>query len=196
MGNRRRFATLLALAWAMNAEAFLPQKFLRPSQNTMNSPIKAVDVAEDRMGVELDSSQVTEKPSFPVEEGIVNATVEEIMPDEVLKQVELAAQKAVDEMMEELEEECEVDFKTGGPKDDLCVDEEKKEGVRQSLKKIVSKTLRLVRGSGSTKPEEESEDVPEGELLERGWEKRANSSALARNAEIWVRFRHGFVGTA
>jgi predicted unusual protein kinase regulating ubiquinone biosynthesis (AarF/ABC1/UbiB family) len=27
--------------------------------------------------------------------------------------------------------------------------------------------------------------VPEGELLEQGWTKRGNSSALRRNAEVW-----------
>lgn len=29
------------------------------------------------------------------------------------------------------------------------------------------------------------ESVPEGELLEQGWSKRGNSSALRRNAEVW-----------
>lgn len=122
--------------------------------------------------------------SVSVDEGIADAAVDEILPDDILKEVELEAQKAVDEM---LEEECEVDLKTGGPTDEICVDEEKKEGMRLGLRKVVSKTLRLVRGSSSStdKEVEEEDEVPEGEILERGWEKRANSGSIARNAEIW-----------
>jgi len=120
-------------------------------------------------------------------DGVVDARVDEILPDEILKQVELEAQKAVDEM---LEEECEVDDVTGGPKDEICLDGEKREGVRANLKNVVGRTLQLIQGSSAAaedemKEELVEEEVPEGEVLERGWEKRASAGAIVRNTEIW-----------
>lgn len=131
------------------------------------------------------TKETPEMTTSSVEEGIVNATVEEIMPEKLLEEVEIEAQKAVDEMMQELEEECEVDFTTGGPKDELCVDEKKKEGFRNSLRKIVSKTLNVVRSSSETTETTADEEIFEGEILEKGWEKRANAGAIGRNSEIW-----------
>ena len=110
--------------------------------------------------------------------------------DELLQEVEMEVEMIVSEIMDE---ECAVDWDTGKPADELCVDEVAKEGFRSRLKKTIGKTLQLVRdvvSSDTTSEDEEeeegeSEPVSEGELLERGWEQRANSSALVRNAEVW-----------
>jgi len=105
------------------------------------------------------------------------------MTDELMQEIQLEAEKAVEEMMEET---CEVDEDTGGPKDEICADAEKRIGFRSSLKLVISKTMQVVRGSTvAAEMEAVDENVSEGELLERGWEKRANSSALLRNAEVW-----------
>jgi len=88
--------------------------------------------------------------------------------------------------------------------DEICVDESLYLRTKGRFKSIVRGTLSLVRGNdgGSSVEEEEfdsatddylfssgvfanGEDVPEGELLEQGWESRGNASALRRNAEVW-----------
>lgn len=122
------------------------------------------------------------------EEGIIGAKDEEILSEKMFKEVELEAQKAVEEM---LDEECEVD-EEGEPVDEVCYDEEKKQGFRSNLKGIIGKTLQLVRGSYSAAEQEladeygtTTDEVPQGEVLQKGWEKRANSRAIIRNAEIW-----------
>ena len=116
----------------------------------------------------------------------VEQTKEDIISDEFMRDIELEAEKLAQEIVDET---CEVDQETGGPKDDICVDETKKTGVRASIKSAISKTLRLVRGSSVSNLEDDNADgeegISEGEVLERGWEKRANSSALVRNAEVW-----------
>lgn len=111
--------------------------------------------------------------------------------------VEEAAAMLVDEMALEMSEECELD-EAGNAADELCMDESKLSRVKSNLKGIIGKTLGLVRTGGgddladsaSTTDEFQmidfdDEKVPEGELLERGWEERGNSSALRRNAEVW-----------
>lgn len=111
--------------------------------------------------------------------------------------VEEAASMLVDEMALEMSEECELD-EAGNAADELCMDESKLSRVKSNLKGIIGKTLGLVRTGGgddladsaSTTDEFQmidfdDEKVPEGELLERGWEERGNSSALRRNAEVW-----------
>jgi hypothetical protein len=69
----------------------------------------------------------------------------------------------------------------GLPTDELCSDEEQRVGLRNRLKNMVSSTLQMMRSSD----DEDEEELSEGELLERGWEKRGSSSALRRNAEVW-----------
>ena len=110
--------------------------------------------------------------------------------DDLVSAIEEEASLLVDEMVDE---ECLV-TDTGEPADELCVDESKMARVKSKLKKVVTRTLGFVRtgGGGSYDdfdPDEDSIDfdgtVPEGELLEQGWEQRGNTSAIRRNAEVW-----------
>ncbi|GKY99622.1 hypothetical protein MPSEU_000916300 [Mayamaea pseudoterrestris] len=110
-----------------------------------------------------------------------NVTPMASMSDDFFDQVQMEAEKIVSELVDE---ECEFDAKTGLAVDEVCMDDEKKTGFRQTLKSYVVRTLDLVRGSPDAATEVD-EDLSEGELLERGWEQRANSSALRRNAEVW-----------
>lgn len=117
---------------------------------------------------------------------------------DLVSAIEEEASMLVDEMVDELQDECEVTDE-GEPADELCIDESKLDLVKTKLKKVVSRTLGFVRTSGSGSDEQEEKldifsddngvdfdaEVPEGELLEQGWEKRGNSSALRRNAEVW-----------
>lgn len=136
------------------------------------------------------SASVKDAPdtsAIPGQEGMASASVDELMTDDFMKIIDLEAQKAVDEM---LDEECEVDEETGGPMNEICVDEEKKEKTRSGLRRIVSQTLQLVRGSAKSAEAEliaefGEDQVFEGDILERGWEMRGNSSSIVRNAEIW-----------
>eukprot|EP01082_Thalassiosira_pseudonana_P000103 g300.t1 g300 contig1:741825-744231(+) len=119
---------------------------------------------------------------------------------EILQELENAAEEIASDA---LDEDCLVD-ETGGPVDEICVDESLYLRTKGRFKSIVRGTLSLVRGNdgGSSVEEEEfdsatddylfssgvfanGEDVPEGELLEQGWESRGNASALRRNAEVW-----------
>jgi len=99
--------------------------------------------------------------------------------EDLLSEVEMEAEMAVSELVDE---ECEVDEESGGPVDELCSDEEKMRGFRSTLKRYITGTLELVRG---TETSEDVESLSEGEILERGWEKRATSRSLKRNAEVW-----------
>ena len=119
---------------------------------------------------------------------------------DILKELELAAEQVA---ADSLDEECYVNEETGGPMDELCVDESRYEKVKGRFKNIVRGTLGMVRGSGGSiddvdqdldaATEEylfgtgvlDGDIVPEGEMLERGWEQRGNASALRRNAEVW-----------
>mmetsp|Transcript_30779 Transcript_30779/g.65457 ORF Transcript_30779/g.65457 Transcript_30779/m.65457 type:complete len:752 (+) Transcript_30779:29-2284(+) len=119
---------------------------------------------------------------------------------EILAELERAAEDVASDL---LDEECLVDQETGGPVDELCVDEGLYRRTKDRFKKIVRGTLSLTRsGTGESDEVESSldfatdddlfgsgvldgEEVPEGEILEQGWEKRGNSSALRRNAEVW-----------
>ena len=84
-----------------------------------------------------------------------------------------------------IDEECEIDFETG-EFDEACSEE-----GRSSFKRIITKTLSLVRGREIDEEVDDSLETGvfsgelEGDLLERGWEQRGNSSALRRNAEVW-----------
>ena len=103
--------------------------------------------------------------------------------DEVLAEIAKESEAAVAEVMEEA---CEVTM-DGEPADELCVDEGKRVQLTKSLKSVISRTLSMVRKNSTTLDVEDAPSivVPEGELLEQGWEERANSSAIRRNAEVW-----------
>jgi len=106
--------------------------------------------------------------------------------------IEEEAMFLVDEMADDT---CEID-EMGNAVDEICADESKLALAKSKLKSIVRSTLGLVRTGGGDDLDQASstdfqiidfddERVPEGELLERGWEERGNSSALRRNAEVW-----------
>jgi predicted unusual protein kinase regulating ubiquinone biosynthesis (AarF/ABC1/UbiB family) len=105
-----------------------------------------------------------------------------ILSEKMFKEIELEADKVVQEL---LDEECEFDEQTGVAVDEVCMDDEKKAGFRQTLKGYVVNTLNLVRSSSDDATPDEDEGLAPGEILERGWEQRANSSAIRRNAEVW-----------
>jgi predicted unusual protein kinase regulating ubiquinone biosynthesis (AarF/ABC1/UbiB family) len=105
-----------------------------------------------------------------------------ILSEKMFKEIELEADKVVQEL---LDEECEFDEQTGLAVDEVCMDDEKKAGFRQTLKGYVVNTLNLVRSSSDDATPDEDEGLAPGEILERGWEQRANSSAIRRNAEVW-----------
>ncbi|KAL7445688.1 hypothetical protein ACHAXH_009087 [Discostella pseudostelligera] len=101
------------------------------------------------------------------------------------------------------DEECLVDPNTGGPVNDVCIDEGLYARTKGRFKRLVRGTLELVRSGGASSKNIDDDDdeylfgtgalatidgtmnVSEGELLEKGWEARGNSSALRRNAEVW-----------
>mmetsp|Transcript_12280 Transcript_12280/g.20232 ORF Transcript_12280/g.20232 Transcript_12280/m.20232 type:complete len:748 (-) Transcript_12280:1115-3358(-) len=123
--------------------------------------------------------------------------------EEILAELEKAAEEVV---TDSFDENCLVD-ETGGPVDEICVDESLYARTKGRFKSIIRGTLGLVRSGGTSTDESTDEstdgdnngdvddylfgsgvfdgDVPEGELLEQGWEARGNSSALRRNAEVW-----------
>lgn len=106
-------------------------------------------------------------------------TVVELSDEEIVAELERAADGVIDD-------ECEIDF-AGEFDEEACSEE-----GRSSFRRIITKTLSLVRGR---EIDEEADDSTlgtgvfsgelEGDLLERGWEQRGNSSALRRNAEVW-----------
>lgn len=106
--------------------------------------------------------------------------------------IEEEAMNLVDELADDT---CEID-EMGNAVDEICTDESKLAMAKSALKGVVRKTLGLYRTGGDDDLAENSSkdfdiidfddaNVPEGELLEKGWEERGNSSALRRNAEVW-----------
>ena len=94
----------------------------------------------------------------------------------MLAEMEAQAASIVDEMMEEV---CEVDETTGGPKDELCVDEVKRSGFRATMKGYVKSMIGSLRQSISSTTADVEEEAVEtktpterltGDELERGCE--------------------------
>jgi len=89
-----------------------------------------------------------------------------------------------------LDESCEVDPVTSGPLDEDCADESKLSRLKSKLSGTIFRTVKVASGDDFT-PDTTSDSSAEedeesyGEMLERGWEKRGNASAIRRNAEIW-----------
>ena len=110
---------------------------------------------------------------------------------ELLEELERAAEGVASDY---LDEECLVDPDTGGPVSEVCADEGAYARAKNRIKRLVRGTLGPLRGVAVGPDENDVDDdvddeddyaVLEGELLERGWEERGNSSALRRNAEVW-----------
>jgi len=95
------------------------------------------------------------------------------------KVVEQEAEKLVQSL---IDDECEITDE-GLPADELCVDEVEKASLRRRLKSMIGRTMNSVADNDSDASE--GEEGFEGEILEKGWEKRGNSSAIRRNLEIW-----------
>jgi hypothetical protein len=141
----------------------------------------------------IESVNVTIDP--PNVEAILDETdlMEAILDEtDLVAAIEKEAIILVEEMADDT---CEVND-MGNAVDEICADESKLAMVKSSLKGVVRKTLGLVRTGGDDDLTDKSStdfdiidfedvNVPEGELLERGWEERGNSSALRRNAEVW-----------
>jgi hypothetical protein len=108
---------------------------------------------------------------------------------QLLADLEEEAEKLTQEMVDE---ECVIDQDTGGPTDELCADERKMRGFRQTVKSTIGATLKMVRGmpkevlEGDVDVDDGSLAVlGKGDLLEQGWTQRGDVSALRRNAEVW-----------
>ena len=118
---------------------------------------------------------------------LLNGTVADAdYVEQLMINVEIESERIVEEL---LEEECEVDEVTAGPVDSLCEDEEERKGFRASFKNRVGKTIQLIKGVPkedvvSTVEGDDDAEI-DGDMLEEGWFKRGESSAIRRNAEVW-----------
>ena len=101
---------------------------------------------------------------------------------QLLVDVEEEAEKVTQELVDD---GCEVDEETGGPADEICIDDKKMSGFRARLKGTIGKTLQMVRGMPEDVVEAEEKALEKGDVLEEGWSSRGKSSALRRNAEVW-----------
>lgn len=170
--------------------------FLSPIHSTRNmSPSFNFNLSETRQSIHL---YATVTNNVDLEEDIVSLDEKALMEENIIVAIEQEASAIVEQMTEDFDEECVID-KEGLPVDELCADESKLSKAKSKLKSIIRRTIGLVRTTGddgdiSSSSDEifgdgivgvDDEDVPEGELLERGWEKRGNASALRRNAEVW-----------
>lgn len=172
---------LLALVvTSTSVEAFAPQS---------RGPVAALAQGSARSKVSVGAPKNLDRhqKQHNQQGGLAVATADEIITDDLMSEIELETQKAVDEM---LDEECEVDEDTGEAMDEVCLDEEKKEETKRGLRRVISQTLQLVRGNYKSAEDEliaefGEGEVFEGDILERGWEIRGNSSSVVRNAEIW-----------
>jgi len=104
----------------------------------------------------------------------------EAMEEAMLQEITLESEKIVSEIMDE---ECAIDYEKDGPADELCdEDSPERQRFRDRFKSIIKSTIQVVRG---TYDDIDTEGLSEGEILEKGWEQRANASSLVRNAEVW-----------
>jgi len=177
-------ALLAVLCLSCSTHAFVPAT--RTCTSGTAAPFHATTLEEtvlDKPAEELgaqDQAKVAEKAAV-------------VLEDDIAEALQAEAEAMADALMDE---ECEID----ASEDDLCRDEGKRARAKKMLKSIVGGTLGLVRrgdgGGDATAGDVDTEhlldtgvldgdDIPEGELLEQGWEQRGNSSALRRNAEVW-----------
>ena len=142
-----------------------------------------VDEPEKAAAAEDSSTTLSSADSVTLLDGTVADAdyVEQLMAN-----VEIESEKIVEELFEE---ECEVDEVTAGPVDEMCEDEEAMKGFRASFKNRIGKTIQLIKGVEkenvvSIEAAEEENEI-DGDMLEDGWFKRGESSALRRNSEVW-----------
>lgn len=146
---------------------------------------KAADAEEVIAPVDLAATAVvveTENEKIIIEATESRAPSRESEEVLFLKSLE----KEISEVMTGMDDDtCEVDEETGLSADpELCEDPGKLRQFMGNLRGVVGRTISVVGGSGEIE-EVDMEPVPEGEILEQGWDERGNSSALRRNAEVW-----------
>eukprot|EP00586_Coscinodiscus_wailesii_P011246 CAMPEP_0172498520 /NCGR_PEP_ID=MMETSP1066-20121228/113482_1 /TAXON_ID=671091 /ORGANISM="Coscinodiscus wailesii, Strain CCMP2513" /LENGTH=786 /DNA_ID=CAMNT_0013271815 /DNA_START=18 /DNA_END=2378 /DNA_ORIENTATION=- len=145
-----------------------------------------------------DDDDVTPLSDVELQELIktVNPTKAALSDDDKLASaIERESQLTMESLMDD--EICEVD-EIGAPVEEICLDEGKFQQAKSSLKKVVRNTLNLVSGRKDSSSSESdgavfdeafsvttTDTMSSGEILERGWEKRGNGSAIRRNAEVW-----------
>ncbi len=101
------------------------------------------------------------------------AKVAEAVDAEVDKLVVAPAiEKAVTELVDE---ECDVI-----EPEPECLDEEKKEETKGLLRRLMRSSVSGPSGKSAT-----AADIIDGEMLEKGWEKRGGRGSLRRNLEVW-----------
>ena len=101
------------------------------------------------------------------------AKVAEAVDAEVDKLVVTPAiEKAVTELVDE---ECDVI-----EPEPECLDEETKEETKGLLRRLMRSSV-----SGPTGKSATAADIIDGEMLEKGWEKRGGRGSLRRNLEVW-----------
>ena len=201
---RFRFETVSAtLAFLCDAPAALGFGGIDTTVPSFRSNLRSLSVGPPKPTPALFSTlEKTRGRTLPAGDDVTFSYDAPTLTDrDILQELERAAEEVASES---LDEECLVDPATGGPLDEVCVDESLYSKAKGRLKGIVRGTLSLVRGSGGQSGYDEStldsatddylfgsgvfsdgERVPEGESLERGWEQRGNGSALRRNAEVW-----------
>ena len=170
-----------------DVSSVLPLPFFSSSRLSMASTL------EEKETTSSEGEPSTDEKDLVAELVNTQRQVDDILPEALLKEVQLEAELAVKEMVDD---SCEFDD-SGQPIDEICADEEAKAGFRDRMRSVISSTLSLVRGTSEEEEsiaaaeverleqKEEEEGLSEGERLELGWEKRANSSSIRRNAEVW-----------
>ena len=209
LGNRRTHAQKQALHKSVGTALYTVTNSKSDTENILDVvdneiEEKAWKIIKDKSDASIasSSSSSSDAPVSVSKSSKPNQVVEPIILDEndLVTAIEEEASNLVDEMALDFDETCEID-EEGEAVDEMCMDESKLSRAKEKLKGIIGKTLGLVRtgggsddlsdgeGSGATDDFQiidfEDGNVPEGELLERGWEERGNSSALRRNAEVW-----------
>jgi hypothetical protein len=141
--------------------------------NNMNNHVK-----ENVMSSGNDIASIPNRPveietdlTTPAETMISPIPAEDL--ERVLIEMEREANNVVNELMDE---NCEVDPETGKPADDLCTDDVKRIGFRNTLKQYVNQCIQMVRGTTVKDvdvftmdlSDDDDDEIPQGELLERG----------------------------
>lgn len=150
--------------------------------NEINGSKDSVAVLEDADGVGAALKEFKKSNKVDLDKEVGKELEDDLQ--QLLMDVEAEAEMIADEM---LDDGCDVDEETGGPADELCVDDVKRSSFRESLKSTIGKTLQMVRGMPEDIVEAEGAkiEVEAGDVLEEGWSARGNSSALRRNSEVW-----------
>lgn len=186
---------VLCLSCGGGAHAFVPTSRISSSTRTSSSTVAKRPFHASTLE-ETETASILDKPAEELDvkdQAKVAEKAVVVLEDDIAEALQAEAEAMADALMDE---ECEIDAE-----DDLCRDEGKRARAKKMLKSIVGSTLGLVRrgdgGAGDTAADDadtehffdtgvlDGDDVPEGELLERGWEQRGSSSALGRNAEVW-----------